>query len=106
MPEPTPGAAQEEPVAWALQQHLGDHQREQFVVCDQLRPAAAARLIGRKQRTGSAIECDHEGVEVGAHGGLLVDGALTPPTFDTLDSGPCCPAPTTAAIAVNYRSTI
>jgi hypothetical protein len=34
--------------------------------------------------------------------GLLVDGALTPPTFDTLVSGPCH----ITASAVNYRSTI
>jgi len=36
--------------------------------------------------------------------GLLVDGALTPPTFDTLDSGPCYAAITTSAVI--YRSTI
>jgi hypothetical protein len=36
--------------------------------------------------------------------GLLVDGALTPPTFDTLNFGPCYPAVTTTA--ANYRSSI
>jgi hypothetical protein len=104
MPEPTAGAAQEQTVARALQQHLGDHQRQQFVVCDQDRPAAAWRPVGRKQSAGNAIEHDHEGVEVGAHVGLLVDGALTPPTFDTLAFGPCQPILTDSA--VNYRSTI
>jgi hypothetical protein len=97
-------AAQEEPLTRALQQHLRDHQRQQLVVADQLRAAAARRPLGRKQCAGSAIKRDHEGVEVGAHVGLLVDGALTPPTFDTLNFGPCYPAPT--ATAVNCRSTI
>ncbi len=102
--EPSSGAAQEDTVAWTLQQHLSDQQRQQLVVADQLRAAAARRPLGRKQCTGSAIKRDHEGVEVGAHVGLLVDGALTPPTFDTPDSGPCYPVLT--APAVNYRSTI
>jgi hypothetical protein len=75
---------------------------EQLVVADQLWPAAAS--LGRKQCAGSAIERDHEGVKVGAHAGLLVDGTLIPPTFDTLDSGPCYPAIT--APAVIYRSTV
>ncbi len=104
MPEPAAGPAQEDAVARTLQQHLRDHQRQQLVVADRLWPAAARRPLGRKQSAGSAIERDQEGVEVGAHVGLLVDGALTPPTFDTLDSGPCYPAIT--ASAVNYRSTI
>jgi hypothetical protein len=104
MAETATGTAQEDTVARALQQHLGDHQREQFVVCDQFRPAASGRPLGRKQCAGSAIERDHEGVEVGAHVGLLVDGALTPPTFDTLAFGPCYQL--TATPAVNYRSTI
>ena len=104
MAEPAPGAAQEDPVARALQQHLGDHQRQQLVVANQLGPAAARRPLGRKQCAGRAIERDHEGVEVGAHVGLLVDGALTPPAFDTLNFGPCYPAVTTPA--VNCRSTI
>jgi hypothetical protein len=102
--EPAASAAQEDAVARALQQHLGDHQREQLVIADQLGPAAARRPLGRKQCAGSAIDRDHEGVEVGAHVGHLVDGALTPPTFDTLDYGPCYPAIT--APAVNRRSTI
>ena len=103
MTEPPPSATQEGAVTRALQQHLRDHQREQLVVADQLRAAAARRPLGRKQCAGSAIERNHEGVEVGAHVGLLVDGALTPPTFDTLDSGPCSAITTSAVI---YRSTI
>ena len=75
MPDPPAGAAQEEPLARALQQHLRDHQRQQLVVGDQLRAAAARRPLGRKHCTSSAIKRDHEGVEVGAHVGLLVDGA-------------------------------
>src|SRR5213596_2938246 len=104
MTEPPPSATQEGAVTRALQQHLRDHQREELVVADQLRTAAARRPLGRKQCAGSAIERDHEGVEVGAHVGLLVDGALAPPTFDTLNFGPCYP--TLTAAAVNYRSTI
>jgi hypothetical protein len=102
--QPSARSAQEDAVARALQQHLRDHQRQQLVVGDQFRTATNRRPLGRKQCAGSAIERDHEGVEVGAHGGLLVDGALTPPTFDTLNFGPCYPAIT--APAVNYRSTI
>jgi len=77
MPEPPPCATQEGAVTRALQQHLGDHQREQLVVANQLRAAAAGRPPGRKQSAGSAVKRDHEGVEVGAHVGLLVDGAGT-----------------------------
>jgi hypothetical protein len=62
------------------------------------------RLLGRKQCAGSAIDRDHEGVELGSLRGFLVDGALTPPTFDTLTFGPCYPAITIAAVM--YRSTI
>jgi hypothetical protein len=104
MPEPTAGAPHEAAVARALQQHLGDHQRQQLVVADLLRPAAARRPLGRKQCTGSAIKRDHKGVEVGAHVGLLADGALTPPTFDTLNLGPCYSTLTNST--ANYRSTI
>lgn len=103
MAQPATGPAQEKTVARALRQHLGDHQGEQLVVGYQLRPATATRPLGRKQCAGSAIQRDNEGVEVGAHVGLLVDGALTPPTFDTLESGPCYAVITTPT--VNYRST-
>jgi hypothetical protein len=47
---------------------------------DQPHPTQPSRR--RKQRAGSAIQCNHEGVEVGAHVGLLVDGAFATPTFD------------------------
>src|ERR687888_248923 len=78
-------------------------QREQFVVGDQLRAPAPPLARGRKERASSAIDCDHEGVEVGAHVGLLVDGALTPPTFDTRLFSPY---PVNAGQPVDYRSSI
>jgi len=96
------GAAQEDAVAGALQQHLGAHQTEQLLVADLLGPAASGRPIGRKERAGSAIECDKQGVEVGAHDGLLVSVAVSNADFDALET---LPSLTTAA-AVNYRSTI
>ena len=98
------GEAEEAAFARRLQQHLGDHQAEQLVVADQLRPTPARSWSGRKQRTSSAINCDQEGVEVGAHVGLQVNGLQTPPTFDTFNIGPCYPAP--KAPAVNCRSII
>jgi hypothetical protein len=103
MPEPAAGTTQEYTVAGALQQHLRDHQRQQLVVADLLRSAPLWRPLGRKQCAGSAVEHDQKGVEVGAHVGLLVDGALATPTFDTSTPGPY---PTITAAAVIYRSTI
>jgi hypothetical protein len=45
-----------------------------LVVWDQLRAATPPLLLGRKERAGGARDCDHEGVKVGAYGGLRVDG--------------------------------
>src|SRR5882672_3595022 len=101
--EPPTSDRQEAAVARLPEQHLRHHQAEQLVVGDRLRPAASRPRIGRKERAGSAIDCDRHGVEVGAHVGLLVDGAFTTPTFDTLVSGPY---PVITAPTVNYRSTI
>src|SRR5580765_4435359 len=103
MAEPPLGNAQEAAVARLAEQHLRHHQAEQLIVGRPLRPAAAAPLRRRKERTGSAIDCDQEGVEVGAHVGLQVDGAFATPTFDTLALAPytAITAPT-----VNYRSSI
>jgi hypothetical protein len=103
MAEPAFGTSEEAAVARLAEQHLGDHQAEQLVVCDQLRPAAAAPLRRRKERAGSAIDCDQEGVEVGAHVGLQVDGAFATPTFDTPASAPY---PVITPPTANYRSTI
>ena len=104
MGEPPAGDRQEAPLAGDAEQHLRDHQADQLVVGDRLRPSAAARLgRRRKQRAGSAIDCDHEGVEVGAHVGLLVDGVFAPPTFGALALSPY---PLVTAIAVNFRSSI
>lgn len=94
---------QKDTVTRTLQQCLPHHQRQQLVVADLLRPPAAGRPVGRKQRAGSAVKCDQEGVEVGAHVGLQVDGLQTPPTFDTPIAGPY---PVITAPTVNYRSII
>ena len=85
------------------EQHLRDHQAEQLIVGGELRASSPRLARRRKERAGSAIDCDTQGVEVGAHVGLLVDGALTPPTFDTRYRGPY---PVITAAAVNYRSSI
>src|SRR5919198_2806393 len=103
MPQPPSGGGKEAAIARPPQQHLRDHQREQFVVGNQLRTPAPPLARGRKERASSAIDCDHEGVEVGAHVGLLVDGALTPPTFDTRLFSPY---PVNAGQPVDYRSSI
>ena len=63
-------------------------------------------LKSARPRGGDAGEeacCNHEGVEVGAHISLQVDGALATPTFDTLAPGRYTPD---TAAAVNYRSSI
>ena len=101
--EPAPGGGEEAAVARLPEQHLRHQQAEKLVVGDPLRASAPPLARGRKERAGSAIDCDTEGVEVGAHVGLLVDGALTPPTFDTPNIAPC---PTLTASTVNYRSSI
>jgi hypothetical protein len=75
-------------VARLPEQHLGDHQAEQLVVGDRLRSAVPRPRIGRKQPARSAIDSEQEGVEVGAHVGLQVDGAFATPTFDTLVLAP------------------
>jgi hypothetical protein len=93
---------EEASVARLAEQHLRHHQAEQLVVGDLLRPPLPLPS-GRKERAGSAIDCDHKGVEVGAHVGLLVDGALTAPTFDTPISAPY---PVVTTPVVNYRSSI
>ena len=103
MAESPLGNSEEAAVAGLAEQHLRNHQAEQLVVSDRLLPTAPRPRIGRKERAGSAIDCDQEGVEVGAHVGLQVDGYFAPPTFDTLAL-----APYTAitAATVNYRSSI
>jgi hypothetical protein len=95
--------AEEATVARLAEQHLRDHQREELVVGDELRASAPRLARGRKERAGSAIDCDQEGVEVGTHVGLLVDGLTTPPTFDTVARAPY---KVIATRAVNYRSSI
>jgi hypothetical protein len=101
--EPPLGSCEEAAVARLAEQHLRDHQADQLVIADLLWPTAPRPRISRKQRTSSAIDCDQEGVEVGAHVGLQADGVFATPTFDTLAL-----APYTAitAPAVNYRSSI
>src|SRR6266540_3273797 len=99
--EPPLGNSEEAAVARLAEQHLRDHQAEQLIVARPLLPAAAAPLRRRKERAGSAIDCDQEGVEVGAHVGLQVDGALATPTFDTLALAPYMAI---TAATVNYRS--
>jgi len=97
---------QETALARDPKQHLRHHQADELVVADE--PGSSASALGlrrrRKERAGSAIDCDQEGVEVGVtHCGLLVDIALATPTFDTLVSAPY---PVITAWAVNYRSRI
>jgi hypothetical protein len=103
MPESPTSNREEAAVARLTEQHLRHHRAEQLIVGDPLGPTAPWPRVGRKERAGSAIECDYEGVEVGAHAGLQADGAFATPTFDTLVSGPC---PMITPPPVNYRSSI
>ena len=97
---------EEAPLARAAEQHLGHHQAEKLVIGDLARPPAPGLPLGlgRKEGAGSAIDCDQQGVEVGAHVGLHGRRAWTTPTFDALVFGPCYPEVT--ALAVNFRSRI
>jgi hypothetical protein len=104
--EPPARAPQEDTFARALQQHLRDHQAEQLVVVDEQGPAAADAGVRRKERAGGAIDCDKQGVKVGAHVGLRVDGVVTPPTFDPSFSGPFLVTNGKAVACVNSRSSI
>ena len=102
-PEPPLRDSEEAAVAGLAEQHLGDHQAEQLVVSERLRPTPPRARVGRKERTSSAIDCDQQGVEVGAHVGLLVDGAFATPTFDTPVAAPYTVITTPTA---DYRSSI
>ena len=60
---------QDAPLARDPEQHLGHHQVDQLIVGDLLwSPAPPPRLRQRrKERAGSAMDCDQEGVEVAAN---------------------------------------
>jgi hypothetical protein len=46
-----------------------------------------AARVGAQQLVGDDVQCDHEGVEIGAHGASLeVDVALATPILGTLAS--------------------
>jgi hypothetical protein len=94
---------EEAAVARLAEQHLRHHQTEQLIVGDRLRPATPRTGIGGKQRAGSAVKCDQQGVEVGAHVGLQVDGAFATPTFDTPVKAPYA---LVTRPTLNYRSSI
>ena len=104
MPKPPARDRQELPLTRVAEQHLGDHQADELVVGDLHRPPTPRPgAWGRKERTRSAIKCDHKGVKVGEHGDLQVDVATGTSTFDTLPRGPF---PNITATAVIYRSNI
>lgn len=51
----------------------------------------------QKERTGSAMDCDYEGIQVGEHVGHLANRASAPAAFDALTSRPHRPVTARAA---------
>jgi hypothetical protein len=87
MPEPLARQAQEPPLGMAMQQDLGDRQRDEFRVAD---PWASARTRpGRQEIVHQHVKSDEQVVEVGAHEATsVVDVAVATPTFDGLLMSP------------------
>ena len=92
MPQPQRGHGEETPVGWDPHRHLGHGQGDHLGVSD-LTARVGARL-GQKV-VGGDINRGAEGVEVGVHRGLRVDGAIA-----TVDFGPSARSPFTTARSV------
>ena len=92
MPEPDPGHGQKAPVGRDAHGHLSDGQGHHLGVVD-LSPGIGRPM--RQEIVGGDINRGAEGVEVGVHRGLRVDGAIA-----TADFGPSAPSPFTTARSV------
>jgi hypothetical protein len=85
MPQPLAGEAQPAPLGAEPQQDLGDGQADQLGIGELGRAAWPA--AGAQQLVDSDIQCDDEGVEVGAHeASQEVDEAVATSTLGTLAS--------------------
>lgn len=73
-------------VVGAVEEHLGDGQRDDLGVRE-LGPAARPRAL-REEIVHPDVKCGDEGVEVGAHEASLVDVAIATPDFGALDPSP------------------
>jgi hypothetical protein len=79
------GEAQPAPLGAEPEQHLGDGQTDQFGVAELGWPAGPA--TGTQQLVDGDVECDTEGVEVGAHeASQEVDEAVATSTLGALVS--------------------
>jgi len=84
MPQAVAGDRQKPPVPRAVQQHLRDSQTDQLGVGDARRMSWAT--AGQQKVIGQDVKSDEERVEAGGHWTSKVDGAATPPAFDTSTS--------------------
>ena len=78
--EAATGEAQEAPLVGAVEEDLGDGERDQLGVGDPRRAARSAAL--RQEIVGEHIKCGEKGVEVGEHVASLVDVAVSNAPFD------------------------
>ena len=99
MPQPLAGKAQPAPLRAEAEQDLGNRQADQLGVAQLGRPARSAAWA--EQLIDHDVECDDEGVEVGAHeASLEVDEAVATSTLGALVSSvtPQHPRPQSEAI--------
>jgi hypothetical protein len=79
--------AQESPLGVALQQDLGDRERDELRRADPRAPACTA--AGRQEIVHQHLKCGEQVVEVGEHEATsVVDVARATPTFDGLPIPP------------------
>ncbi len=86
MAEPQTGEGEEPPVVWAVEQHLGDGERDELGVAELGRGARTAALW--QEIVQPDVKCGDEGVEVGAHEASLVDVAVATSGFGALTNLP------------------
>ena len=82
MAEAAPGEAQEAPLLGAVQEDLGDRERDEFRIADAGRPAGTGAL--GQEIVSQHIKCGEKGVEIGVHEASLVDVALSNANFGAL----------------------
>ena len=82
MPKPPAGEAQKPTLRRAMQEHLGDGERDELGVGDPWETACAGPR--RQEIVHQHVKCREQAVKVGEHEATsVVDVALATPTFDS-----------------------